>query len=321
MRIVIIDANAWLMRKDVWKKKSNLAAQQYLEDSIPLVIETENNNQLITNHIAYMEKNITYKNETGTPINAFVVAPDGQTGKLPAVILIHEIFGLDNHIRNVARQLSREGYLVVAPHLMYGELEPITDPGLFARLGPHFARFRPIMNDAVKVKEFLGSLPEAERNIFATFTSVTSGNLDSRFIGDLRGAFSYLVQNENVNPAKVGSMGFCFGGGMVGLLAVNIPQMAAHIVFYGKRPPADKIKNITAPVLGLYGGLDTAITSTIPGLAEEMKQAGKKFRYIVYENAMHAFFNDARPQVYNKEAAVKAWEEVKQFFKENLHAS
>lgn len=265
-----------------------------------------------------MEKNISYKNESGTSVNAFIATPQESGAKLPAVILVHEIFGLDNHIREVARRLAKEGYLVIAPHLMYGELEQLTDPTLFARLAPYFIKFRPIMNEPEKVKEFIAALPDADRKVFTAFASVTSGSLDGRFVSDLKGAFSYLAANENVDMKKVASMGFCFGGGMAGLLSVSIPEMAAHIIFYGKRPASDKIKNITAPVLGLYGSLDTAITSAVPALAEDMKSAGKKFKYIVYENAMHAFFNDARPQVYNKEAATKAWEEVKSFLKENL---
>ncbi len=265
-----------------------------------------------------MEQNISYASESGATVKAFTASPDGGKGKYPAIILIHEIFGLDNHMRDVARRLANEGYFVIAPNLMYGNLEPITDPALFAKLSPYLQKYRAIMTDAAKVKEFMDSLPDDDRKLFTTFTSVTSGSLDARFLTDLKGAFSYLSSNEQVNMSKVASLGFCFGGGMAGLLSVNIPEMAAHIIFYGKRPAAAKIGNITAPVLGIYGSLDTAITSTIPGLAEEMKNAGKNFKYVVYENAMHAFFNDTRPQVYNKEAATKAWEEVKAFLKENL---
>ncbi len=265
-----------------------------------------------------MEKEITYKSETGASVKAFIASHGEQGVKLPAIILVHEIFGLDNHIRDVARRLAKEGYLVIAPHLMYGELEQITDPALFARLAPYFGKFRVIMNDPAQVKDFIAALPDADRKVFTTFTSVTSGALDTRFLADLKGAFAYLTQNESVKPDRIASMGFCFGGGMAGLLSVNIPEMAAHIIFYGKRPAADKIMNITAPVLGLYGQLDQAITSQVPALAEDMKKAGKRFKYVIYDNAMHAFFNDTRAQVYNKEAAGKAWEEAKAFLREAI---
>ncbi|MGP8214116.1 MAG: dienelactone hydrolase family protein [Bacteroidia bacterium] len=269
-----------------------------------------------------MEKEITFPGGNGTQVKAFIASPENARGKLPAVLLIHEIFGLDAHIHDVARRLAKEGYFVLAPDLMYGDFEKVTDAAAVGRMMPVFRNVpREAFGDPEKMKEVMAQLAEGDRPVLQCLMAVISGRSDQRFINDLIAAYNYMAKLENVNPGKVASMGFCFGGGMAGALSVNEPRMAAHIVFYGKRPPADKIKNITAPVQGIYGSLDTAITSTIPGLAEEMKNAGKKFQYVVYEGAMHAFFNDARPQVYNKDAAVKAWEVVKTFLKENLQGN
>ncbi len=266
-----------------------------------------------------MEKDITYTGENGAQIRACISTPGKATGKLPSIILIHEIYGLDAHTRDVAKRLTNEGYLVIAPHLFHGELDKITSVETLSRLLPLLRTIpRESFGNPEKIKEVSAQLTEQDRPVFKSLMEVLAGKHDQQFVNNLKHAYQYIVEHENADSKKTASLGFCFGGGMAGLLAVNEPRMAAHIIFYGKRPPADKIKNITAPILGIYGSLDAGISPGIPTLAEEMKAAGKNYQYIMYEGASHAFFNNNRKDVYHPQAAAKAWEEVKTFLKKNL---
>jgi carboxymethylenebutenolidase len=266
-----------------------------------------------------MEKEINYQSVSGSSLKAFIASPEKTSGKLPAIILIHEIFGLDEHFRDVSRRLAKEGYLVITPHLFSGELNKITSPQAIGTLLPLLRILpREHFGNPEKIKEVTAALSEQDRQAFQILMDILVGKYDQRFVDDLKRAGDYLVENENADSQKIASMGFCFGGGMSGLLAVSDARMAAHIIFYGKRPPAEKISTIKAPVLGIYGSLDAGITPTIAGLAEDMKKAGKNFEYVVYEGANHAFFNDTRKQVYDPEAAASSWELVKSFLRNNL---
>ncbi len=266
-----------------------------------------------------MEKEINYQSISGSQIKAFIAKPETASGKLPAVVLIHEIFGLDEHFRDLSRRLAKEGYLVITPHLFSGDLEKIADPYTLGTLMPLLRTLpREHFGNPEKINEVSASLAEQDRQTFQILMNILAGKYDQRFVDDLKRAYDFIAEKENANPAKVASLGFCFGGGMSGLLACSDSRFAAHVVFYGKRPPADKIEFIKAPVLGIYGSLDGGITPSIAGLSEEMKKAGKNFEFVIYEGANHAFFNDTRKQVYDQGAATAAWGLVKTFLKKNL---
>jgi carboxymethylenebutenolidase len=198
--------------------------------------------------------------------------------KAPAVIVIHENRGLNPHIQDVARRMALEGFVVLAPDYL-------------SELGGTPA-------DEDKARELIGQLkPEAA-------------------VAVSRGALAYLASRTDVN-GKVGAVGFCWGGGQVGALAVNEPNLAAGVVYYGRQPATDKVKNITAPLLLNYAGIDGNINPGIAAFEEALKANGKTYELFMYEGANHAFNNDTNAARYNKEAADLAWGRTVTFLKKN----
>jgi carboxymethylenebutenolidase len=201
-------------------------------------------------------------------------------GKYPAVIVIHEIWGVVDHIKDVSRRLANEGYVALAVDL--------------------FGKSVPSLEEARKLREELS---------------------EERIMGDLNGGFSYLQSLEYVKPKRIGSIGFCMGGGLSLLLACHNRELAAAVVFYGRNPsPTDLVKNIQCPILGNYAGADMAIKeSDISLLKETLTKYGKVFDIKVYPGAPHAFFNDTR-ESYRPEAAKDAWKRTLDFYNKYLKA-
>jgi len=204
-----------------------------------------------------------------------------QSGECPAVIVIHEIWGLVDHIEDVATRLAREGYVALAVDLFDRKIVTKMEEG---------------------------------REIRQTLT-------EERTLGDLNGAFNYLETLEYVNPNRIGSMGFCMGGGLSLQLACRNSQLAAAVVFYGRNPtPIDLVKNIQCPILGNYGGADMGITEAdIDLLKQTLTKYGKRFDIKVYPGAPHAFFNDTKER-YQPEAAKDAWARTLKFLNTYLKA-
>ena len=202
-----------------------------------------------------------------------------KASKLPAVIVIHENRGLNAHIEDIARRLALEGFLVLAPDL----------------LSP------------------LGGTPTDED---AARTMI--GKLEStQTLQQLDDAIVFLQQHAHSN-GKVGAVGFCWGGGVVGDLAVHSPSLATGVVYYGRQPTSEDVANINAPLLLNYGGLDTRINQGIPAFEEALKKANKTYALHIYEGVNHAFNNDTSEARYNKAAAELAWSRTVAFFKQYL---
>ena len=202
-----------------------------------------------------------------------------KASKLPAVIVIHENRGLNAHIEDIARRLALEGFLVLAPDL----------------LSP------------------LGGTPTDED---AARTMI--GKLEStQTLQQLDDAIVFLQQHAHSN-GKVAAVGFCWGGGVVGDLAVHSPSLATGVVYYGRQPTSEDVANINAPLLLNYGGLDTRINQGIPAFEEALKKANKTYVLHIYEGVNHAFNNDTSEARYNKAAAELAWSRTVAFFKQYL---
>jgi len=211
-------------------------------------------------------------------IKAYMARPKG-AAKLPAVIVIHENRGLNPHIEDVTRRIALEGFLVLAPDL----LSPA------------------------------GGTPENEDTARDMI-----GKLDGQqTVQNLVSAITFLEKHANGN-GKVGAVGFCWGGGMVGDLAVNAPDLDAGVVYYGRQPKATDVEKIKAPLLLQYAGQDTRINEGIPAFEDALKKANKPYTVYIYEGAQHAFNNDTSEARYNKSAAEQAWSRTIAFFKEHL---
>jgi carboxymethylenebutenolidase len=208
----------------------------------------------------------------------FLVKPK-DAGRYPGVIVIHEVWGLVDHIKDVASRFAREGYVALAVDLF---------------------------------EEKIVSKLEDGRMLREKFT-------EEKILGDLNGAFNHLKTLSYVRGNRIGSVGFCMGGGLSFLLACHNRELAACTIFYGRNPsPIELVKNLKCSILGNYAGADMAITeSDINLLKQTLTKYGKKFDIKVYPGAPHAFFNDTR-ESYRPEAAKDAWQRTLKFFNEQL---
>ncbi len=201
-------------------------------------------------------------------------------GTYPGVVVIQEWWGLDDHIKDVARRFAREGFVALAPDLYHGKVT--SEPDEARKLAMELDR--------------------------------------ERALKEIRQAVAYLKAHPAVSPKKVGIIGFCMGGGLALLTAIHEPAVDAAVVFYGRNPdPIDLVARIQCPLLGIYGEADQGIPpSEVERLGEALKRYGKQFELHIYPAAPHAFFNDTRPQVYRPEAAADAWAKTLAFFRRHL---
>lgn len=221
---------------------------------------------------------VEFRGGSGTKKTAGFLARPKDAGKHPAVIVIQEIWGVVDHIKDVSRRLANEGYVALAVDL--------------------YGRTISSLEEARKLREELS---------------------EDRIMGDLQGAFNYLQSLDYVQPKRIGSIGFCMGGGLSLLLACHNRELAAAVVFYGRNPtPIDLVKNVQCPILGNYAGADMAIKEAdISLLKDTLTKYGKVFDIKVYPGAPHAFFNDTR-ESYRPEAAKDAWKRTLDFYSRYL---
>ena len=136
----------------------------------------------------------------------------------------------------------------------------------------------------------------------------------------MRGAIEYLLAHEAVEGERVGTVGFCMGGVLSLYAASKNEQVGACVVFYGIHPKVEPpLENLRAPVLGLYAERDAMVPpASVRELESKLKALGKQAEMYIYENTDHAFFNDARPEVYDPQAAADAWRRTLEFFRQHL---
>jgi carboxymethylenebutenolidase len=218
------------------------------------------------------------------PVKTFVVYPE-RKDKAPVVIVIHEIFGLSDWIRGVADQLAREGFIAVAPDLVSGKGPG--GGGTESVPGP---------DDVVKL---VTALPRDEVN------------------QRLNAVRDYAIKLPSAN-GKSATVGYCWGGSSSFAYAVAQPALNAAVVYYGTPPDAAALASLKAPVLGLYGGDDARVTSTVEGTKAEMQKLGKPYDAEVYAGAGHGFLRqqDGRDGA-NYKATKAAWPRTIAFLKKN----
>lgn len=228
-------------------------------------------------------------------IPAYRAMPDKKGGKFPVVMVVHEIFGVHEWIQDVSRRFAKLGYMAVAP-------------ALYARQG--------------EVKNLADSR-EINRQVFSKIP-------DTQSMSDLDATAAWAAKNGG-NAKKLSITGFCWGGRIVWLYAAHNKNLKAGAAWYGRvaptpnspvneaqpTTPIDYAKNLTAPVIGFYGGLDTGIPlDSVQRMQEELKKGKSKSEIVVYPNANHGFHADYRPS-YNKEASEDAWKRLLDWFKKN----
>lgn len=220
---------------------------------------------------------VRYPSSSGKyQIEAYLVKPKGE-GPHPAVIVIHENRGLNEHIREVTRRFAAEGFVALAPDLL-------------SQAGGTGKMKTPDEASAV-----IDDLP-------------LDGVLD-----DLKVSFTYIGKNSNVNAQQVSAVGFCWGGWRSFMMATQIPELYRTVVFYGSTPD-NGLESIRGPVLAHYAARDLPITGDALWTQAQMKKLGKQYQYFIYPETDHAFFNDTGPR-YNPAAAKLAWERTLTFLR------
>jgi carboxymethylenebutenolidase len=220
----------------------------------------------------------------GEELPAYFARPAPRQGKLPVILVVQEIFGVHEYIRDVCRRLAHEGYFAIAPELYFrqGDASQYSDITLL-------------------LKELVSQVP------------------DQQVLADLDHT-AHWAASQGGDVHKLAITGFCWGGRISWLYAAHNPQVKAAIAWYGKlmadktlctpSHPVDQAKNLCAPVLGLYGGQDSGIPlSTVEMMRQMLRAANADAEIIVYPEAGHAFHADYRPS-YQAEAAQDGWQRM-----------
>ena len=226
---------------------------------------------------------------TDRPIPAYRAFP--QTGgPFPVILVVQEIFGVHEHIRDICRRLAKVGYFAVAPELFVrqGDVSQLTDIQQILR-------------------EVVSKVPDAQ------------------VMADLDATLGWCESHGRADAAVVGITGFCYGGRITWLYTAHNPKVKAGVAWYGRltgqvsvlnpRYPLDIAAALTVPVLGLYGGADAGIPlDTVEKMRAELDRGTSGSEIVVYEGAPHAFFADYRAS-YRKEAAENGWKRMLGWFR------
>jgi len=213
-------------------------------------------------------RTVQFSVEEGGKALAYEARPGG-AGSYPGVIIVHEWWGLNEHIQDVARRLAHEGFVALAPDLFGGR----------------------VTTDSNLASSWMASL-DREQTVCI-----------------LMGAVRFMQENEPIYTQHIGVMGFCMGGSFALLLLCRTDAIKAAVPFYGDLPdPIDQVRNIRCPVLFIAGGKDQWINAAkVDKLKAAFREYGVHGEVRVYPDAGHAFFNDTRPDVYHPAAAQDAW--------------
>src|SRR5579863_1040152 len=223
-------------------------------------------------------KTVSYKSGDET-VSGVLYTPPGK-GPFPALIVIHEWWGLNDWVKDEASKLADQGYAALAVDLYRGKVAKTAD----------------------EAHEIMRGVPE------------------DRAKRDLHAAFEYLASQPNLKKDRIGAIGWCMGGGYSLDVALQEPTLAADVINYGHlATDAEAIKKINAPVLGLFGGQDRGITpDDVHKFEAAMKQQGKKIEVKIYDDAGHAFENPNNKDGYRPADAADAWQRTLTFLAENL---
>ena len=222
---------------------------------------------------------ITYPSPNGTgDVRGYLVRPAAVETPLPAVLVIHENRGLNPYIEDVARRLAKAGFMALAP-------DGLTSVGGYPG------------NDA--------DGRELQRTVDGT-----------ALMNDFFAGFEHLLARED-STGKVGAVGFCYGGGVVGAISVAYPELSAGVPFYGRQPAAADVPKIQAPLMVQMGALDERINAGWPDFEAALTANDKVFEAHIYENANHGFHNDSTPR-YDEAMAELAWGRTIGWFEQYL---
>ena len=210
----------------------------------------------------------------------YLAKPAKASGKLPAVLVVHENRGLNPHIEDITRRLALDNFIAFAPDALFP----------------------------------LGGYPGDEDKARELFPKLDQAKTEEDFVA----AVKFLHSQPGTN-GKLGVVGFCYGGRMANVLATRVPDLNAAVPFYGMAPDLDKVANIKAQLLLQFASNDDRVNASWPPYEAALKAAGVKYEAFTYPNTQHGFNNDTTPR-YDPAAAKLAWSRTVEFFKKTLKA-
>jgi carboxymethylenebutenolidase len=244
----------------------------------------------ITTDTAGLKAGMDSVKAPGASVPVYMARPE--TGSAwPIILVVQEIFGVHEHIKDVCRRLAKQGYLAIAPELYVRQGNPATAP-----------------------------------DIQTVMQTIVAKVPDAQVMGDLDATLDFAIA-QGGDGKRVGITGFCWGGRITWLYTAHSPRVKAAVAWYGRltsptsemtpKHPHDIVADLKAPVLGLYGGADAGIPlDTVETMRAKVKAAGKLAEIIVYPDTPHAFHADYRPS-YRKEAAEDGWRKLLNWMKAN----
>ncbi len=211
-------------------------------------------------------------------MRGYLARPAKATGKLPAILVIHENRGLNPHIEDITRRLALENFMAFAPDALFP----------------------------------LGGYPGTEDDARALFPKLDQAKTQEDFVA----AVQWLMKRPD-STGKVGVVGFCYGGAMANILATRVPKLAAAVPFYGTSPAPEEAAKIKAPLLLHFAENDARVNTSFPPYEAALKANKVHYQAFTYPGTQHGFNNDTTPR-YNPEAAKLAWTRTLEFFNKYL---
>jgi carboxymethylenebutenolidase len=213
-------------------------------------------------------------------MRGYLARPAGSAGKLPAILVVHENRGLNPHIEDIARRLALDNYMAFAPDALFP----------------------------------LGGYPGDEDKAREHFPKLDQAKTREDFV-----AAAHYVRTRPDCTGRLGAVGFCYGGGIVNMLATRVPELRAGVPFYGGPAPAADVPKIKAALMIQFAEQDERINAAWPTYEAALKSAGVKYEAHTYPGTQHGFNNDTTPR-YDEKAAKLAWQRTLDFFGKHLKA-
>ena len=222
---------------------------------------------------------VEYDSPNGSgKVKGYLAQPTKASGKLPAILVIHENRGLNPHIEDIARRLALENFYAYAPDALTS----------------------------------LGGYPGSEDKARELFPKLDQTKIREDFVT----AVNWLKARPETN-GKVGAVGFCYGGGMVNFLATRVPDLAAGVAFYGSAPNVDEVAKIKTPLMIQSAEVDERINAAWPAFENALKAANVTYERHFYPGTQHGFNNDTTPR-FDAAAAKLAWGRTVAFFNKHV---
>lgn len=231
----------------------------------------------LTNEDGLFAGIVEYIGPDGETLTGYQARPEGD-GAYPAVVVLQEWWGLNEHIKDVTRRIANEGYVALAPDLYKGQV---------------------------------ATEPDEARKLVMELDMAAA-------VDEIGSAIDHLLSQESVAGDTAGVVGFCMGGRLALMSALADDNVGATVAFYGQPLTSAEAANVKSPVLGLYGADDSGIpVADVNAMADALTSAGVPNEVQVYADAPHAFFNDTR-QSYRPDAAADAWQRTLAWFEQYL---